>query len=63
MEKAIVLVSADLNEVFNLADRILVFYNGQITAEITDVKNFTEEELGLYMLGLKRQEKRGNKDE
>jgi ABC-type uncharacterized transport system ATPase subunit len=54
--KAILLVSADLSEVFNLADRIIVFYDGKISAHITDVKNLTEEELGLYMLGLKTKE-------
>ncbi|MDD4388078.1 MAG: ATP-binding cassette domain-containing protein, partial [Bacilli bacterium] len=61
--KLIILVSADLNEVFNLADRIIVFYNGKITAEITDVNNLTEEELGLYMLGLKKQNKNGHINE
>lgn len=54
--KAILLVSADLSEVFSLADRIIVFYDGKITAHITDVKNLTEEELGYYMLGLKKKE-------
>ena len=62
-QKSIILISADLNEVFNLADRIIVFYNGQITAKIADVKNLTEEELGLYMLGLKKQNKNGNENE
>ena len=53
---AIVLVSADMAEIFNLADRILVFHNGQITAEITDPKAVSEEQLGRYMLGLERTE-------
>ncbi len=52
--KAILLVSADLNEAMNLADRILVFHNGKITAQITDVPHVTEEQLGRYMLGLDR---------
>ncbi|GAP14958.1 ABC-type uncharacterized transport systems, ATPase components [Longilinea arvoryzae] len=52
--KAILLVSADLSEVINLADRILVFHNGKITAQITDVPHVTEEQLGRYMLGIDR---------
>lgn len=56
---AIVLVSADMAEVFNLADRILVFHDGEIAAEITDVKHTTEEQLGRYMLGLERTEVSG----
>ena len=52
--KAILLVSSDINEVLNLADRILVFYKGQITAEISDVKSLGEEQLGRYMLGLEK---------
>lgn len=52
--KAILLVSADLAEVFALADRILVFHEGQITAEIDDPASTTEMQLGRYMLGLER---------
>ncbi len=56
---AIVLVSADMAEVFNLADRILVFHDGEISAEITEVNHTTEEQLGRYMLGLERTEVSG----
>ena len=52
----VVLVSADMAEVFNLADRILVFHDGEIVAEITEVQHTTEEQLGRYMLGLERSE-------
>lgn len=52
--KAILLVSADLAEVFALADRILVFHEGEITAEITDPSTVDEMQLGRYMLGLER---------
>ena len=51
---AVLLVSADLGEVYDLADRILVFHEGEITAEITDVKHTDEEQLGRYMLGVER---------
>lgn len=53
---AVLLVSADLNELFELSDRLLVMFNGRIVAEINNVSEVTENELGEYMLGLKRQE-------
>lgn len=53
---AIVLVSADLNEVLEISDRLLVMYEGQIVAYIEDPSGMSEEELGLYMLGIKRQD-------
>lgn len=53
--KAILLNSADLNEVLGLADSLAVFCNGKIAAYFEDTKELTEEELGLYMLGLKKQ--------
>ncbi len=53
---AILLISADMSEVFSLADRIIVFHEGHITAEITDPDNTTEQQLGRYMLGIDRME-------
>jgi len=52
--KAILLVSYELEEVFTLADRILVMYEGEIVGEL-DPSKTTKEELGLYMAGAKRQ--------
>ena len=52
--KAVLLVSLELDEVMNLADRILVMFEGEIVGEF-DPKNVTIEELGLYMAGGKRQ--------
>lgn len=52
----ILLVSADINEVINLSDRILVMYEGKIAGCFEDPAKFDEKELGLYMLGVKRQE-------
>ena len=52
----IVLVSANMSEVFSLADRIIVFHEGHIAAEITDVVNCSEQQLGRYMLGIDRME-------
>ena len=48
--KAILLVSADLDEVMDMSDRIVVMYEGKITG-ILDAKTATKEEVGLYMLG------------
>ncbi len=53
---AVLLISADLNEVMSLSDRLVVMYDGQIVAHFPDARAVTEEELGLYMLGVKRQE-------
>ena len=53
--KAILLVSLELDEVMNLADRILVMYNGEIVASL-DPKNTDRKEIGLYMSGAKRME-------
>lgn len=44
------LVSADLDEVMDMSDRIVVMYEGKITG-ILDAKTATKEEVGLYMLG------------
>ena len=52
---AIILNSADLNEVLGLSDSLAVFYNGKIAAYFEDASTLTEEELGLYMLGVKTQ--------
>ena len=54
---AILLVSADLQEVMKLADRIMVMYNGEIVAILPNTPDLTEEQLGLYMLGAARQTK------
>ena len=53
--KAVLLVSLELDEVMDVPDRILVMYEGEIVAEL-DPKTTTQEELGLYMAGAKRNE-------
>ncbi len=52
---AILLVSADLNEVLELSDSTVVMHNGKINAYFQDTSKLTEEELGYYMLGVKKQ--------
>ncbi len=50
---AILLVSAELEEVLSLADRVLVMYHGSIAGEV-DPARAHEEEIGLMMTGGKR---------
>ena len=38
-----------------LSDHLLVMHGGRVTGYFADVKKLTEEELGLYMLGLAQQ--------
>lgn len=47
---AVLLVSADLGEVMNLSDRILVMYEGRVVGEV-DAATATETQLGLLMTG------------
>ena len=51
--KAVLLVSLELDEVMNVSDRILVMYEGEIVANVNP-KDIDEKELGLYMAGSKR---------
>ena len=55
--KAVLLVSLELDEVMDVPDRILVMYEGEIVGEL-DPRTTTQEELGLYMAGAKRDEVR-----
>jgi simple sugar transport system ATP-binding protein len=50
---AILLVSAELEEVTALADRLLVMYNGEIVGEVEPTKT-SKEEIGLMMTGANR---------
>ena len=47
---AILLCSADLDEVFRLSDRIITLYEGKITGEFT-AGSFSKEEIGCGMTG------------
>lgn len=48
----VLLVSADLNEVMSLSDRLLVMFRGEFVAEFTQ-ENMTETAVGLAMAGTK----------
>ena len=52
---AVLLVSADLNEIMELSDSMIVMYDGEIVAYFEDASTLTEAELGQYMLGVQRQ--------
>jgi len=49
---AVLLISADLEELLALADRLVVFFAGHIAAGFDDVRALTPERLGPFMLGL-----------
>ncbi|MCL2580657.1 MAG: ABC transporter ATP-binding protein [Oscillospiraceae bacterium] len=53
--KGILLVSADLAEVMEFADSLIVLYGGEIVAYFEDTSSLTDLEMGEYMLGLKKQ--------
>jgi simple sugar transport system ATP-binding protein len=50
---AVLLISAELDEILSLSDRIAVMYKGHIL-ETLDAKEATRERLGLLMAGVKR---------
>lgn len=51
---AVLLVSAELSEIMSLSDRIGVLYNGELVAVLKNTAELTEQEIGYYMLGIKR---------
>jgi len=55
---AVILISSNLDEVLAASDRVIVFYRGSIVAmlEGDELNKVSKEEMGAYMLGLKRQE-------
>ena len=57
--KAVLLISADLNEVMSLSDRIAVLFEGQIVG-IVDAKTTTETQIGLMMAGISNKEEEVN---
>lgn len=52
---AVLLVSADLNEVIELSDSLIVMCGGHIAAYFDDTSKLSDEQMGKYMLGLERQ--------
>ena len=52
---AVLLISADLNEVMELSDSLIVMHNGHIAAYFEDTSALSDDVMGEYMLGLKQQ--------
>jgi simple sugar transport system ATP-binding protein len=52
---AVLLISADLNEILEMSDGVIVLHEGKINGYFPDTTALTEEELGYYMLGVKKQ--------
>ena len=52
---AVLLVSADLNEVMSVSDSLIILFEGEIVAYFHDLHGISENELGLYMLGTRKQ--------
>jgi simple sugar transport system ATP-binding protein len=55
--KAVLLISLELEEIFNLADRIAVINSGEIV-DIVKTEDTNEQEVGLMMAGVQRGESR-----
>ncbi len=53
---SVLLISHELGEVMELSDRILVMYNGEIVGNLKNSDTLDEKEVGLYMLGGKKDE-------
>lgn len=49
---SVLLVSSDTEELLALSDRILVLYDGRITATLDELSSLGEADLGRYMVGL-----------
>jgi len=58
---AVLLVSAELDEIMSLSDRIAVIYRGQIIATL-DAAEATREQLGLLMAGITPQTESADKE-
>lgn len=50
---AVLLISADLNEVMELSDSLIIMHNGRIAAYFEDASDLNDDIMGEYMLGLK----------
>ena len=53
-DAAVLLVSADLTELLQLSDSLIVMFGGEITAYFPDSSQVTDLMLGEYMLGVRR---------
>ena len=58
-QKAVLLISADLDEILKLSTRILVLFNGEIVAEFVNDASVDQNVLSPYMIGLNHQNEVG----
>ncbi len=49
--KAVVMISSELPEVLNVCDRILIFRDGEVVHEFTEVEGLSEQDVVTYALG------------
>ncbi len=56
---AVLLVSAELDEILSLSDRVAVMYKGEII-DVVPIEEATRENIGLLMAGVKRQQEAVN---
>lgn len=54
---AIILVSADLEELMSLSDRMVIMFEGSCSGMVTDISSVTEEDIGLMMGGITNSER------
>lgn len=54
--KTILLVSSNINEIMQIADRIIVIHEGELKATIENNEHTSKMEIGEYMLGLSTQQ-------
>ena len=52
---AVLLISADLNEVMELSDSLIIMCGGHIAAYFEDTSDLSDEMMGKYMLGVEQQ--------
>ncbi len=52
---AVLLISADLNEVMELSDSLMIMHGGEIAAYFEDTRELSDELMGKYMLGIEHQ--------
>ena len=59
---AVLLISADLEEILSIADRIMVIHSGMIMGEVESCSSVNMREIGLMMAGKKIDVKQSCKD-
>ena len=61
-QKAILLISSNLDEILGLADTVAVMYKGRLVGKFANTKDLTKEKIGEYMLGIRDDFKEGDRN-